>query len=460
MSAGATFYNTERVAFKGSVILEAARRRLSEDNRERRALMGVGSSSVSNVSMTPKEFHEWLDGVRQGTPSVQNEQHAMRVTAIYASVALLGGAVLSLPLKFYRGSKEERTEFKPDEWWLFNEQWSALWAAAPAWEYGMQALLLHGGMPIRIHRASRLSPKVAGLEPLHPLTVEPIRIGDRVAYRVDPQPSQLGIGETITLDQDDVLYIPGPGFDGLRGMSQIKHVLATPGSIALNADRNAEAFFLNSARPDYALATDRPMSPDQVKTTRDQLLEKHQGSNKRFLPIILTGGLKVQPITMSAEDAQLIEQRRFAIEDIARAFGVPPFMIGQTDKVTAWGTGLEQISLGFIKYTLQRHCVKIEQEINRKIFRNAGRFCEFDFRGLERADIKTRTSAYRTALGRAGENAWLTLKEVRRAETLPTDADSMAELAEENAQRAASPAPASAPGEEDDGETKMKEAQE
>jgi pantothenate kinase type III len=81
--------------------------------------------------------------------------------------------------------------------------------------------------------------------------------------------------------------------------------------------------------------------------------------------------------------------------------------------------GVEQMSIGFVKYTLQRHLVKFEQEINRKVFRYAGRFCEFATAGLERGDTKTRNEAYRIALGRAGEPAWMTVNEVRRRENLP-----------------------------------------
>jgi HK97 family phage portal protein len=94
-------------------------------------------------------------------------------------------------------------------------------------------------------------------------------------------------------------------------------------------------------------------------------------------------------------------------------------MVGHMEKGTAWGSGIEQMALGFSKFTLQRHLRKIEQEINRKVFRTAARFCAFDVTGLERGDFKTRMEGYRVALGRAGEPAWLTVNEVRRMENLP-----------------------------------------
>jgi HK97 family phage portal protein len=99
--------------------------------------------------------------------------------------------------------------------------------------------------------------------------------------------------------------------------------------------------------------------------------------------------------------------------------GVPPFMIGHTEKTTSWGTGIEQMSIGFVKYTLQRHLVAIEQELNHKLFKTSRNFAEFVTAGLERGDIKTRFESYRIALGRAGEQPWMDADEVRRLENLP-----------------------------------------
>ena len=144
------------------------------------------------------------------------------------------------------------------------------------------------------------------------------------------------------------------------------------------------------------------------------------GTGNAHLPALMVGGAKVHELTMNAEDAQLIDTRRFQVEDIARIFGVPPHMIGHTDKTSSWGTGVEQMSIGFVKYTLQRHLVKFEQEINRKVWPSRERyFVEFMTAGLERGDYKTRNEGYRIALGRAGEPAWMTVNEVRKLENLP-----------------------------------------
>jgi HK97 family phage portal protein len=137
--------------------------------------------------------------------------------------------------------------------------------------------------------------------------------------------------------------------------------------------------------------------------------------------VILQGGLKLHQLTMSMEDAQLLSTRNFQIQEICRIFGVPPHMVGHTEASTSWGSGIEQQSLGFVTYTLQRHTVPFEQELNHKLFKTARLYCEFLTAGLLRGDTKSRFEAYRIALGRAGEPAWMRPSEVRKLENLPAD---------------------------------------
>ena len=386
------------------------------------ASFGVQRIQPKNAvgEMSFAEFSDWVKGNSDSWSGTVNEITAMRISTVYACVSLIGGAISSLPLNFYRRDTKtgDREIYWPDEYWLFNEEPHSCWAAAPAWEYSIQSLLLQGDSFWRIHRGSQMSSRIAGFEPLDPRTVTVRRKGDRLYYIVVPQPSQTWSTPqpaTVTLDQDDVLHIPGPGFDGLRGLSQITSALRTPGAVALGADLYAAAFFKNSARADVVLETDANLSKEQMALLRSQWEERYGGASNAYKPAVLQGGLKMKPITVNAADAQLIETRKFQVEDICRVFGVPPHMVGQATAST-WGTGIEQMSIGFVKYTLQRHLVKIEQEINRKVFRTARNFCEFDTVGLERGDIKTRFEAYRISLGRAGEKGWMTPNEVRKLE--------------------------------------------
>ncbi|NBT33207.1 MAG: phage portal protein, partial [Rhodobacteraceae bacterium] len=126
-------------------------------------------------------------------------------------------------------------------------------------------------------------------------------------------------------------------------------------------------------------------------------------------------------ITMPLEDMQLLQTRKFQVEEICRAFGVQPFMVGHTEKTSSWGTGVEAMGAGFVRYTLRRHLNAFQNEINRKLFRTSATCAEFDTTELERGDTASMFAAVRVALGRAGEPAFMTIEEARTLLRLPRE---------------------------------------
>lgn len=361
------------------------------------------------------ELFEWLTGGMSSAGVAVTEQTAMRVSAVYACINLIGGSIASLPLPVYRRTQDGRERADHEIWWLLNEQPHPCWGAATFWEYLTTSKLLLGDAYARILRASRLSDRIVGFEPLHKSRITTQKLNDRLVYF-----HQDDEGGVTGIDQDDMLHIPGPGFDGMNGMSQIRHSLRNSAGVALAADEFSAAFFKNGARPDFALEVPGKVTQEQQDMMRRTWKERHGGVENAHLPALMVGGAKIHELTMKAEDAQLLDTRRFQVEDIARVFGVPPHMIGHTDKTTSWGSGVEQMSIGFVKYTLQRHLVKFEQEINRKVWPSRERYyVEFNTAGIERGDYKGRNEGYRIAVGRAGEPGWMTINEVRKLENLP-----------------------------------------
>lgn len=135
---------------------------------------------------------------------------------------------------------------------------------------------------------------------------------------------------------------------------------------------------------------------------------------------MLVNGGKLTTVSLSAEDAQLLETRKFQVIEIARAFGVPPHMIGETSASTSWGSGIEQMSIGYVRYTLGPHLTRIEQELNRKLWpRSQKYFVEFNRDGLLSGDSKTEAEVFGKALGGPGAQGWMTINEVRRIKNLP-----------------------------------------
>jgi HK97 family phage portal protein len=372
-----------------------------------------GPRAETPASMTFDQLREYLFGAQSDAGTFVNDRTAMAVSAVYACVSLIGGAIAGLPLKVYRQNGDERESIKPPLWWLLNEEAAPMWAAANFWEYMAWSRLMHGDGFARIVRKSVLSPDVAAIVPIHPLNVEPTIQGDRLVYVLFNGTSREGI------DQDDMLHFPSPGFDGRRSPSPIQYAVRNAAGIALAADEYSAAFFKNGARPDYFLTAPQGIKDDARDKLREQWMQRYGGAKHAHMPAILTGGLDVKQITMSNEDATLIETRAFQVEDVARIYGVPPFMIGHTEKTTSWGSGVESMSIGFVKYTLSRHLVKIEQELNRKLFKTARNFVEFNVEGLLRADAKTRADYYGRALGGSAGPGWMSQDEVRRLENLP-----------------------------------------
>jgi HK97 family phage portal protein len=377
------------------------------------------ASSANPMQWGGVDWNEWVRGNVGATVGV-NEKSARSVAAVTACVNLIAGSVASMPCHLYRRAEDgEREAYKSDLWWLLNERPFSNWSAAAFWEYMIGSRLFHGDAFARIHRASRLSPVIVGLEPLHPVhQVEVNSVGGRLRYTVRDVDGRL---EGV-FDQDDMLHVSGPGYDGIRSLSQLQYGLRTAAGIASVADGHAANVLSDGARADFAIEIPGKLNQEQADIFQKSFKDRNSGQTSSRTPIVLSGGVKLHQLTMSSEDAELLATRGFQIEEICRAMGVPPFMVGHNEKTSGWGAGIEQMSIGFVKYTLQRHLNAIEQEMNFKFFKTSRNFCEFVTAGLERGDTKTRFESYRIAMGRAGEPGWMDAHEVRRLENLPYDA--------------------------------------
>lgn len=377
----------------------------------------VNNAAVPSSSMVRGSDGYSMFAIPSNAGVPVTESTVMNVSAVYACVQLISGAMASLPLPIYERTAKGRQRVDHPLWWLLNEQPLPRCSASTFWRYMMTSKLLHGDGFALIKRKSAFSPEIVSITPWHPLAVNVFLNGERLAYQFINYIGGQGI-ESQMYDQDDVLHFTGVGFNGLRSVSPLRHALRNAAGIALAADKYSAEFFSASAKPEIVIKTEMAkLSTEQKELIIDAWKSIQQGDRTR--PGVLGAGMSLQELTINAEEAQLLQSRMFQIEDIARIYGVPPFMIGHTQNTTSWGSGVEQMGIGFVKYTLSQHIVDAEQEINRKLFLTEKNFCEFNTAGLERGDIKTRNESYRIGLGRAGEPAWLTVNEVRLAENLP-----------------------------------------
>lgn len=371
------------------------------------------NNSSSMVSTNDREAIMELFNVQPSYAGpVVNSQTAMKASAVYASVALLAGAVASLPIPVYQRTADGRDRAEHPVWYLLNEQFTPSFSAFAAWEYLISCKLLRGDSYGWLVRN-----RVGEVEEIIPLpwtqTIVERKNGRNTYYfELD--------GEYYGVEQEDILHFHSLGFDGVKSPSVIGLAGRQSIGVALAAEEYSARFFSNGARPDFAIKHPGNPGPDQVNLMREKWLERHQGGSRSHLPAMLTGGADIKELSMSAEDSQLLETRRWQVVDIARLFGVPAHMIGEHEKSSSWGSGIEQLGIGFVRWQLNRHLKPIEQELNRKLWpRSARYFVEFNRQGLLAGDSKAEAEYLSKALGGPGTQGYMTVNEVRRIKNLP-----------------------------------------
>jgi HK97 family phage portal protein len=366
----------------------------------------------TTVASSDPRILELFGAVPTASGMPVTETTAMRVSAVYACTRIIAGAISSMAVDVFRrgaGGTRERINEIHGLWWLLNEQPHTRWTASSMWKWLVKSELLRGDGFAWIQRDR--NGVAQAIQPLGATGVTVERRGSRLAYFfLDDDGKNRGI------DQDDMIHIPGFGYDGMRGMSAIQWGARQSIGIALATDEFSGKFFGSGALQRHVLKADRKMSPDQVADLRLAWEERYAGLENAYRPMILTEGLDVKELSLSAEDSQLLEARKFQVVDIARAFGVPPFMIGDTENNSSWGTGIEALSLGFVKYTLQERLTTIEQELNRKLFRTASTFVKFNLDELLRGDSAARAKFLRELVGGSQGPGIITADEARLSE--------------------------------------------
>jgi HK97 family phage portal protein len=329
-------------------------------------------------------------------------------------MSLVAGAIGTLPLGIYERNGNERDSADHEYWWMFNEKACDGWTSAAAWEAIILSKLSHGDGFGEWIRPSIYSNRVIGWRPLPRQTVVPFRDGTEVYYRISPIDGR----PSYVLNRADVIPLPSRGFDGLTSPSPLTYAALEAIGTALAAQEHAGRFFSGGANFDYALKTASALDDEQLKQLKASLLARAQNGGRG--PLILGGGLEPAQLSVNSKDAEILATRLFTVEEICRIFGVPPFMVGHTDKTTSWGSGVENMGIGFVRYTLQRHLTSIAQELNGKLWPARQKyFVEHITAALERGNLKARYDAYRVALGRAGEMPFMDADEVRRLENMP-----------------------------------------
>lgn len=205
--------------------------------------------------------------------------------------------------------------------------------------------------------------------------------------------------------------MPGLGFDGLVGYSPIAMAKNAIG-LSIATEEYGAKFFANGATPGGLLEFPGTVkNPDAI---RESWNKGFSGSNSHKIAI-LEEGMHYTPISISPNEAQFLETRKFQIDEIARIFRVPPHMVGDLEKSSF--SNIEQQSLEYVKYTLEPWIVRWEQALNRALLSDSEKpayFVKFNVDGLLRGDYQSRMNGYATAR----QNGWMSANDIRELENL------------------------------------------
>lgn len=359
--------------------------------------MGILGRLGSMLGMSPRalvseeQIRDMLRGGHTASGAVITETSAMRVAAAWRCVNIIAGSIATLPLDLIRRESENRRNpavghplrrvltIKPNPWQTPSE-----------FRRMMQAhLLLRGNA---YGRKVMLGNRVEAIIPLHPDRV--------VAEQLDSLSMQYKVsgrnGQQVTFAQKDIFHLRGMSLDGISGVSVLSCMRESLG-LALQTEQAGARLFKNGLLAGGVISHPGKLSDNAAQHLRDSLDSKYAGAENASKWIVAEEGMTFNQIALTAEDSQWLGARDFQRYDIAMFFGVPPHMIGATEKSTSWGTGIEAQGTGFVTYTLNDWIKTWEETIKRDLLPESeweSIDAKFNVNALLRGDAKARWESY------------------------------------------------------------------
>lgn len=358
-------------------------------------------------------YRYYFGGTTSG--NTVTERSAMQISAVYACVRVLSEAIASLPLHLYEYTEEgsKVKAVKLPLYRLLHDEPNPEMTSYIFRETLMTHLLLWGNAYAQIIRNGR--GEVVGL---YPLMANRMRV-DRdenghiyYEYQMNTSDAPTMKTGTVRLSPEEVLHVPGLGFDGLVGYSPIAMAKNSIG-MAMATEEYGASFFKNGANPSGVLSMPGTVKdPEKIRSSWEA---GFGGSHKANKVAILEEGMTYTPISISPEQAQFLETRKFQLDEIARIFRIPPHLIGDLEHATF--SNIEEQSLEFVTYTLEPWLVRWEQSMQRSLLlpqEKENYFIRFNVDGLLRGDYGSRMSGYATGI----QNGIYSINDVRELENM------------------------------------------
>ena len=322
--------------------------------------------------------------------TVVNSETALQINAVFSAISLISDTISTLPIDAYIRRGGARYPLRPRPDWVLKPDVDTTKEAF----YGavIVSLLLDGNVFIRKYRNNR--GEIVNMVVLNPRDVEIKRSGlGRVLFTVK--------GEEKALTSEDIIFIQDvvrPGH--LRGVSRVEYLKENLG-LAIALENYAAKFFGAGTQTSGVIEVPGgvPLSAEQAKAMQQAFDSRHKGWNRAHKTAVLSGGATYKPTNVPNDQAQFLDSRRMAVEDVARAFNIPPHLLGLPGTNTY--ASVEQNNIAFVTHTLRPIAAKIESALTELLAQQTGleaAFIKISLDGLLRADITARTAAYSTML--------------------------------------------------------------
>lgn len=344
-----------------------------------------------------------------------DEENIFQVNAVFSAISLIADTISTLPTEAYVRNNDTRELMRPRPNWVTRPDVDI--PAAAFWNSVIVSLLLDGNVFVRVFANN--AGQVANLTVLNPKQVEVKRSAvGRMLFTVE--------GESNALTSDDIIFIPDLVRPGkTRGVSRVEALKESFG-LALALERFAATFFGQGTNLAGVIEVPGNITKEQAEQLARGFDTRHRGWKKGHRTGVLSGGAQFKSTQVDPQQSQAIEARRLAVEDVARAFNIPPHLLGLPDHSSSYAS-VEQTNLAWVTHGLRPLISKVEQSFTPLLQRSPGgesAFLKFNLDGLLRADIDTRMSAY--SKGLAG--GFLTINEARSLEDLPPQEDESANV--------------------------------
>ena len=336
-----------------------------------------------------------------------NPRTAVQMTAVYSCVRVIAETVASLPLHVYQYTEKgsEKALAHP-LYRILHDEPNGEMTSFILRETMLAHLLLWGNSYCQILRDGR--GRVIGLYPLLPDKM----LVDRNSQGVLTYEYTTRDGGIARLRPEDVLHIPGLGFDGIIGYSPVALQKNAIG-LGIAAEEYGSRFFSNGATPAGVLT--HPNTVKNPTALRESWNAAYGGSAHSGQGAILGEGLKVERSSMPHKDAEVLESRKFQVAEICRIYRVPPHLVGDLEHATF--SNIEHQAISFAMHTIRPWLVRIEQSMNKALFPEREKesyYVRFNIDGLMRGSYKERMEGY--AIGR--QNGWLSADDIRELENM------------------------------------------